>query len=139
VDVGALPHHNQNRRSGAEEFSVTRANSVSLESKSSDEIRQFGQIGGYSGRGIWLTEFSRRSLLQGAAGTVGAGMVFGTTMIAASAARVSQSSVSYQGSPKGDQRCNNCRQFQPPHACKMVEGRISSQGWCVLWVKAGGA
>ena len=75
--------------------------------------------------------FSRRRLLRGAIGLAGA-----ATSLAASAgltpaqAKVSQKSVGYQPEPKGDKRCDKCVQFQPPAACKLVDGVISPQGWC---------
>jgi hypothetical protein len=76
--------------------------------------------------------FSRRFLLSGA-GTI---TVLGLTRTSARAAKVSQSTVSYQSSPKGDQRCGTCKQFEPPSACRLIDGRISPQGWCKLWAKA---
>lgn len=41
----------------------------------------------------------------------------------------------YQDSPKDDQRCGYCMHFSPPDSCMVVEGRISADGWCRLWVK----
>jgi hypothetical protein len=49
--------------------------------------------------------------------------------------KATKSSVSYQASPKGDQRCSNCALFQAPNACQNVEGVISPSGWCSIWVK----
>jgi len=49
--------------------------------------------------------------------------------------KVPQKTVSYQDKPKGNQRCDGCANFQPPNACKMVEGDISPQGWCSLFRK----
>ncbi len=54
----------------------------------------------------------------------------------AEAAKVSQASVQYQDQPKGDQQCSGCMHFiSESNACKLVEGQISPQGWCVLWAK----
>jgi hypothetical protein len=75
--------------------------------------------------------FSRRCLLSG----VGAAGIYGATT-ASGRAKVSQSAVTYQQTPKGEQRCSNCGQFQPPNACKLIDGRISPQGRCQLWAKA---
>lgn len=59
----------------------------------------------------------------------------GTDSAAAPApAKVSQASVQYQAQPKGDQKCSNCLHFIAPNACKVVEGVISPDGWCVIWV-----
>jgi hypothetical protein len=35
--------------------------------------------------------------------------------------KISQATARYQGTP-GDQRCEGCANFQPPNACKFVEG-----------------
>ena len=80
-------------------------------------------------------EFSRRALLQGVAYAAGAATFLSATVNNAAAAKMSQQSVSYQGSPKGNQRCDNCALWQPPNACKSVEGNISPQGWCKIYVK----
>lgn len=49
-------------------------------------------------------------------------------------AKVSQASVQYQTQPKGDQRCADCLHFiAESNTCKLVEGDISPDGWCVLW------
>jgi hypothetical protein len=80
-------------------------------------------------------ELSRRLLLQRAV-TVAAGAV---TMVGVTANRAvgqtksSQEAVAYQGKPQGSQRCDNCIQFQPPSACKTVDGQISPQGWCKIY------
>jgi hypothetical protein len=50
-------------------------------------------------------------------------------------AKVAQNTVAYQDKPKDAQRCDGCSSFQPPNACKMVEGTISPQGWCSLFTK----
>src|SRR6266702_3125380 len=77
---------------------------------------------------------SRRLLLQGAVSAAGA-----ATMIAASAkqggsvVKISQKAVNYQDHPDGDKRCDKCAQFQPPNACKMVDGAISPQGSCRIF------
>jgi hypothetical protein len=49
--------------------------------------------------------------------------------------KISQADAKYQATPKGDQRCDGCVNFQPPNACKFVEGDISPSGWCQLFVK----
>jgi hypothetical protein len=47
--------------------------------------------------------------------------------------KVSQADAKYQGQPKGQQHCDNCINFQPPNACKLVEGEVSTNGWCQLY------
>lgn len=51
--------------------------------------------------------------------------------------KVSQVSVRYQPQPKGEQRCGNCMHFiAGSNTCKLVEGTISPDGWCVIWASA---
>jgi hypothetical protein len=38
----------------------------------------------------------------------------------------------YQDSPKGDQKCADCRFFIEGGSCQLVEGEISPNGWCTL-------
>jgi high potential iron-sulfur protein len=47
--------------------------------------------------------------------------------------KVSQADAKYQGEPKGQQHCDNCINFQPPTACKLVQGEVSTNGWCQLY------
>jgi High potential iron-sulfur protein len=47
--------------------------------------------------------------------------------------KVSQADAKYQGEPKGQQHCDNCINFQPPAACKLVQGDVSPNGWCQLY------
>jgi hypothetical protein len=55
----------------------------------------------------------------------------------AAPAKVSQASVQYQTQPKGEQNCANCMHFEAgSNTCKLVEGEISPEGWCLLWAKA---
>jgi hypothetical protein len=42
----------------------------------------------------------------------------------------------YQDKPgKNGQKCSGCRFFRPPHACSIVTGTISPNGWCIAWAK----
>ena len=78
---------------------------------------------------------SRRSLLQGAAGAAGAATILGTKADPAAAApKISKQAVAYQDHPNGDKRCDKCVQFQPPNACKIVEGTVSPEGSCRFFV-----
>jgi hypothetical protein len=49
--------------------------------------------------------------------------------------KVSKAQVKYQEQPKGNQMCATCQQFISPNSCKLVEGKISPNGWCVLWAR----
>jgi hypothetical protein len=51
-------------------------------------------------------------------------------------AKASQASVQYQSQPKDDQKCDGCQHFiAESNTCKLVEGQISPDGWCLLWVQ----
>ena len=77
---------------------------------------------------------SRRTILvRSAACAAGATALLATVKQAA--AKMSQASVAYQDSPKGDQQCSNCSLFQEPDACTLVDGKISPSAWCKFWVK----
>lgn len=79
---------------------------------------------------------SRRCLLRRAGSAAGAVSILGTRINSADAAKISQAAVSYQTSPNGDHRCGTCKQFVAPDACKIVDGTVSPQGWCKIWLKA---
>jgi len=51
-------------------------------------------------------------------------------------AKVSKGQAKYQEQPKGDQMCANCMHFIPESStCQVVEGKVSPQGWSMLWAK----
>ncbi len=81
---------------------------------------------------------SRRVVLRGTAlalGAVTTGAVATGVMATRAMAqqKISQANAKYQPQPKGQQRCDNCVNFQAPKACKFVQGDISPSGWCQLW------
>jgi hypothetical protein len=80
---------------------------------------------------------SRRVLFQRVATcAAGAATLYGLGLNRAVAqAKVPQKTVAYQGTPKGADRCDGCSSFQPPNACKLVDGEINPQGWCSLFTK----
>jgi hypothetical protein len=80
--------------------------------------------------------YSRRRLLRGAVAAAAGGAVAGGLIMGSAAAaprQLAQASVSYQGTPKGKARCDNCNQWLPPASCKGVAGVISPAGWCTLY------
>jgi hypothetical protein len=88
----------------------------------------------------WSAPVSRRALLQGGAGTTGAAIILGATPNSASAVvKLSQKVAAYQDHPDGDKHCGKCVQFQPPTACKLVDGTVSPEGYCRFFVPAAGA
>jgi hypothetical protein len=74
---------------------------------------------------------SRRTVLLAAAG---AAPVLALTGGQAQA-KIAQTAVHYQASPKDDHQCDGCNFFMPPSSCKLVDGDIAPTGWCALWVK----
>jgi len=44
--------------------------------------------------------------------------------------KMTKAQAEYQDTPKGILMCATCTLFLPPAACKVVEGEVSSQGWC---------
>lgn len=53
----------------------------------------------------------------------------------AEAGKMNKVQAKYQNQPKDDQKCGNCMHFVAPNACLVVEGNISSDAWCSLWIK----
>jgi len=76
----------------------------------------------------------RRTFLQSAAGAVGSATLSAALNNANAAPKISKQAVAYQDHPDGDKRCERCTQFQPPDACKMVDGQISPQGSCRIFI-----
>jgi hypothetical protein len=82
-------------------------------------------------------KISRRVILLRSAGCA-AGAAASLLPLRQAKAKMKQSSVEYQDTPKGDQQCSNCSLFQEPDGCTIVDGSISPAGWCKFWVKKAG-
>ena len=52
---------------------------------------------------------------------------------AAQQSKMSKDQAKYQDKPKGEQRCDGCAHFLAPGSCKLVDGKISPSGWCILY------
>lgn len=76
----------------------------------------------------------RRTVLRAGLAVIACGVTGG----AAAQQKLAQNLVQYQATPKNGLVCENCVQFQPPNACKVVEGEISPQGWCVAYAPKAG-
>jgi hypothetical protein len=79
---------------------------------------------------------SRRSILARAAVcAVGGGLAseLVSTHRALAATKMAKSQAGYKDSPRGGQRCDACVQFDPPAACKIVDGAINPSGSCDLF------
>ncbi len=78
---------------------------------------------------------SRRGLLEGAtsaaiSATAGLALAPRAEADISEADKISQVDAKYQPTPKGQQRCEICIQFEPPDHCKIVRSPISAKGWC---------
>jgi hypothetical protein len=52
----------------------------------------------------------------------------------AQTSKLSKTQAKYQDKPRGDQSCAKCLHFlAADSSCKLVEGKVSPQGWCQLW------
>jgi High potential iron-sulfur protein len=81
---------------------------------------------------------SRRALLRNVAVAAAGVAAFSAAMSDRAEAKVAQNLVGYQDQPHGAQQCSNCLQFEPPSACKVVDGTVSPTGWCKVYVKKPG-
>jgi hypothetical protein len=68
---------------------------------------------------------------QGGAGPSAAGQAVSPSAVT----KVSQAQAKYQARPNGDQMCGTCANFIAPDSCKLVEGKVSANGWCTLWAR----
>jgi hypothetical protein len=75
--------------------------------------------------------FNRRTVLIAA----GATAPLLALMSSGAEAKMAQSSVKYQATPKDGKQCDGCNLFVAPNGCKSVAGDIAPSGWCALWVK----
>ena len=75
---------------------------------------------------------SRRGVLRGAVVAAGAVPVL-LSGITAAQAKVKQSDVKYQQTPKDGQQCSKCANFEAPKSCKLVDGEINPDGYCQLF------
>lgn len=63
-----------------------------------------------------------------------------TILVQPAQAKMAQKAVMYQGKPQGSQACAKCARFVPsktPGAdgtCTIVDGNVSPQGWCAMYV-----
>jgi hypothetical protein len=82
---------------------------------------------------------SRRRVLQGGLGVIAVAAAATTTLRAADAQeKLAQNLVQYQDTPKNGVKCGTCINYIDPAACKIVEGKISPDGWCVAYAPKNG-
>jgi hypothetical protein len=79
---------------------------------------------------------SRRGAVSTALATMAAGFAFAILARASAREKMSQQAAEYQDSPKDIRMCATCTLFEPPNACKVVEGPVSPSGWCKAFALA---
>ena len=77
---------------------------------------------------------SRRNVLIAAAGAT----PLLALMSGSAEAKMAQTAVKYQPTPKDGKQCSGCNLFVAPNSCKSVAGDIAPSGWCSIWVKKAG-
>jgi hypothetical protein len=80
-----------------------------------------------------ISGVSRRTILIAAAEATP--LLAMMTSGAKAGVKVSPDAVHYQPTPKDGQDCGHCYHFVTPGSCKLVDGAVSPNGWCRLWVK----
>lgn len=79
-------------------------------------------------------DVSRRGVIEGAAiaASAWAGMALATHARAdvPEANKISHAAAKYQSTPKGQQRCEICLNFEPPDKCRIVQSPVVPTGWC---------
>ena len=83
-------------------------------------------------------ELSRRQLLPsvlGAGAILAAAISLASSEAAEAQEKASKTTAKYQDHPNGGNHCAICRYFRPPHACQLVSGDISPNGWCSYFLK----
>lgn len=75
---------------------------------------------------------TRRTIIRTGLGLVAAGTA-AITGARAQDQKIAQALVQYQPGPKDGLACVKCVNWVAPNACKIVEGVINPQGWCVAY------
>ena len=83
---------------------------------------------------------SRRVVLQTGLMTFAAGLLTHAQAHekVAQAQKIAQSAVQYQDHPKNGQMCSICVNFVAPNECKIVQGPIVPNGWCIAFAPKSG-
>jgi hypothetical protein len=81
---------------------------------------------------------SRREILKLGAyglGAIGAMSVASSANAQQVAKKAAQKAVMYQQTPKDGKQCSGCQHFEAPSSCRIVEGEINPNGYCILFAK----
>ena len=75
---------------------------------------------------------SRRDMLRTGL-AVAAGTLAAVGTARAQDEKIAKELVQYQEMPKDGQKCSACAQWVDPNACKIVQGVINPNGYCVAY------
>lgn len=78
---------------------------------------------------------TRRTVLRGGAAVLAGSLAARRAF--ADGEKLAQSVVQYQTTPKDGAKCSDCVNFIAPNACKIVDGTINPNGWCVAFAPKG--
>lgn len=78
---------------------------------------------------------SRRGFLHSSAAIFG-GIGLASVAATQATAKIAPNLIGYQPFPKDGHNCANCKLFLAPNSCKNVDGAISPNGWCKIWLQA---
>ncbi|HEV7409478.1 MAG TPA: hypothetical protein VGO01_13415 [Bradyrhizobium sp.] len=78
---------------------------------------------------------SRRTLMRAVVCAIPAALVFPMPRAEASD-KMTRQQAQYQDTPSGIYSCGLCTLFEPPAACKVLEGEVSKDGWCKAFALA---
>jgi hypothetical protein len=78
---------------------------------------------------------SRRRVIGAVITAIPAAVLFRISRAEASE-KMTLQQAEYQDKPSGIYSCGMCTLFEKPNACKVVEGEISTDGWCKAFALA---
>ena len=78
---------------------------------------------------------SRRKVMRAVASGVSAGLLLRISRTDASE-KMTRQQAEYQDTPNGLYSCGMCTLFEPPIACKVIDGEVSKDGWCKAFALA---
>jgi hypothetical protein len=81
------------------------------------------------------TDTSRRTVMRAFACGISAGLLLRLRRVQASE-KMTRQQAEYQDTPNGIYSCGLCTLFERPNGCKVVEGKISKDGWCKAFALA---
>ena len=78
----------------------------------------------------------RRTIIKALGATAGCPALVLRTSQPQAADKMTRQQAEYQDTPKDIYSCATCTLFEPPKACKVVEGEVSRDGWCKAFALA---